>query len=288
MRIVAALGMLALSAGCATTSKVEYRVITSPADMKGMTDAFYMRRSVLELSASNVPAGKTDVETTIAIQALPREAQSLRIGVAAHRGFLSTTKINITKVENTDLVKSIGVETTDETVNRINQIGGVAVKLIQSAAMLGLGNISCLSPADGKQIFELNPTNGSETFKTVRGNCITVTYGPLPKEVIRVQDLPKNTATSLYYYSACRDADVVIQQTDDVVRREKIRVSDPAYLQYVEFPLKGKIEHHSQCGVSVTTEAYTATNPADIVGALTAQGKAIKDALEAAKKDEAK
>jgi hypothetical protein len=286
MRVGGALWLIVVLAGCQTTSKVEYRTVSSPADMLGMTDSFYLRRSTLEISATSGPANPADrsggTQTTITIQAPPREFPAVRIGIAAHRGFLSSTKINITKVENTDLVKSIGVETTDETLNRINQIGGAIVKVIKSGAVGGLSDIPCLTGGEGKLTFNLDPSLPSQTFNTVRQGCIVVTYGSVPAGAIPFEDLPKNKPTSLYYYAACRDAEVVIDQGGGAVRREPVKINDPRYLQYVEFPVKGKIEHHSQCGVSVASENYTSANAADVVGALAEQGKAIKDALEAA------
>jgi len=39
------------------------------------------------------------------------------------------TTVNITKVESIDRVSTLGVETTDRTVDLVNQIGGFAVKL---------------------------------------------------------------------------------------------------------------------------------------------------------------
>jgi hypothetical protein len=63
-----------------------------------------------------------------------------------------------------------------------------------------------------------------------------------------------------------------------------LRVADPRFVQRVQFPTKGSITAHSECGVSVASEAASGDSGAAIVAALSTEAKAIKDALDSSKK----
>ncbi|WP_417592690.1 hypothetical protein [Parasphingorhabdus sp.] len=277
--------------GCATVPAVQYNTIASPADMRGMADSFYLRRTTLEISATETAkkdaAGENVVVTNVAVKAVPAEYRNTRYAIGGKRTLRSDTRINLTKIDNTDLISAIGTETTDTTVNTINQAGGVIAKLISLATLFAAApETPCLSEKSGKLRFDLDPSQGSQNFDGQTQGCIRVDYGPLPQDAIPVSQLPLRTDTRFYYFAACREAAVRIAQTGTRMIEEKVKVSDPTHLQYARLPNKGTITHHSSCGISVVTEKSPTTNPADIVGALEAQGKAISDAIEAAKKDD--
>lgn len=258
--------------------------------MAGMSDSFYLRRSVLEISGTEVAkkdvTGDAVIVTNVTVKSIPREDTSTRYAIGGKRKFTSSTRINLTKVENTDLIKSVGSETTDTTKASIEQAGGLIVKLISLASIFGAASDTpCIREKDGKKTFDLDLSKERQEFDAGRPSCIEISYGPVPKDTIPADDLPVGSDTRYYYYAACRDATVSIAQTAQQTITETIKISDPRFLQFVQFPVKGKIDHHSSCGISVVTEASPATNPADIVGALEAQGKAIKEAIEAAKAD---
>jgi hypothetical protein len=259
--------------------------------MDGMSDSFYLRRTTLEVSATSSKkkdaSGTEVVVTNVNINAVPAEHQAVRYAIGGKRTLRSNTRVNLTKIENTDLINSVGTETTDMTVTTIQQAGGVISQLISLATIFGAAaDTPCVTEKAGKLKFDLDPSQAFQEFDGGTTKCIRIDYGPLPQGSIPAGDLPLRRDTRFFYFAACRDATVRIAQSGEQTIEEKIKISDPNHLQYVHLPNKGKITHHSSCGISVVTEQAQTVNPADIVGALQAQGKAISDALEAASKDD--
>jgi len=287
--IYAACALMAVS-GCVSAPSVQYSKVVSQADMDGMSDSFYLRRTTLEVSATDTKkkdaSGKEVVVTDVNVNAVPAEHQAARYAIGGKRTLRSDTRVNLTKIENTDLINSIGTETTDTTVTTIQQAGGVISNLIAFVGFGSTADTPCVTEKLGKLKFNLDPSKAFQDFDGGTRKCIRVTYGPLPQGSLPTGDWPLRQDTRFFYFAACRDATVRIAQSGAQTIEEKIKISDPNHLQYVRFPNKGKITHHSSCGISVVTEPSPTVNPADIVGALQAQGKAISDALKAARNDD--
>lgn len=284
--------------GCSTIPSVKYRSLTPGSSIEGMADSFVLRATALEISAKeaftktkqmNETTGKLETvdvrEVDIAIKPVNREALSARYGIKGLSSAFSSTTVNLVKIQNTSMVKSIGVETDNTIVDSINQAGGVVTKLISLfTGVIGVsGEGKCIATSKNKYTFDLDPSKGSQKFKGESSDCVIVTYGDLPSDARELSKIPQDEKTSLYFFSACRDATVVVKHEGREIKKT-FKISDPSHVQAVELPAKGKIEHHSVCGVSVVTEKADTAKPADIVGALEAQGKAIKDAIEAANK----
>ncbi len=297
VRFEIAVTALLLSA-CNVVPIVQYNKIEKAEDARGVADSFYLAQSQVTIdkvseTEENAKSKKTE-EYTIASRPVAHEAY--KIGVRPDDSLWRTTKINIVKMENTDLVSSVGVETTDNTASLISSVGGAITKVI------GLIGVSAPPPglrpciqADGYPIqFTVTAANLTAAAKTRKINfnpdgkldasgCISLELGDLPKDAIPAAELPFKTPTSNYYYSACRDAVVSFKNEKTVTK--KLRIADPNYVQSVEMPYKGSVSMHSECGVSVKTEANSPQNTAiGIIDALATQGKAIKDAIDAAKK----
>jgi hypothetical protein len=134
---------------------------------------------------------------------------------------------------------------------------------------------------------------------------ISVDFGAVPFDARPISDLNTPLKVSGAVYAACRSAKVTVPASVTVSTKlagggvetrsksyfyeKTVKVSDPRYFQVVAFPAKGKVSFHDQCGVSVTSQVDTGQSSAlAITEALVAQGKAIKDAIEAAKKKEDK
>lgn len=271
--------------GCTVLPSVKYRAITTPDDMTGMTDAFYRQQSQIEISV--VPPSITAGTTTptkppeLLIVSRPVEYRASKLGIKALTDWRSSTVVTLNKYQNTDLINSIGVEVTDNTAKAITEYGGALVKLIGLAVS---GELSQPCVVSGQTlIFVVSPQGGTFDGNTEKKGCITVTLGALPPDAMPADKLPMNQSTHNFYYSACRDATVTVKQATSEVTKA-LRVADPSYVQFVQFPPKGTITSHSECGVSVQTDKAAVDNGAAVVNALATQGKAIKDALDAAAK----
>ncbi len=255
----------AVCAGCASTPSVVYKKIDRVADGSaaapvGVTDMYYLNASAITIAPVARDALKKE-PLTYAISSDPIESTDFKVGIIPKNSVFSTTKINITKAENSDRVAASGVETTDNLQALISTIGGIAAKTVPMVAAGRAGD--CKSPYvltkplridltgnldEEAIVYRLNPDDSSTS-------CITVKVGPLPPEAIKVEAYPWGVETSNYYYSACRNADVTVTYPDGRSTSKSLRVADPRYVQYVQYPYKGSITMHSQCGVSVKTES---------------------------------
>ncbi len=266
---------------CTVLPTVEYRAIAEPRDAAGLTDTFYRNESTVEVA---VAAGKSDV-AAVTITSRPGDYKAQKLGIRALTDWRSATVVNINKVANTDRISSVGVEVTDTTVKRITDIGAIAGKFI---ALMGMVNPDASPPciAAGKTVAlpvgsQIAPV---QQYKGTSGEpCIQVSLQPLPPDALKAEDWELNKPTHNFYYSACRDATIDVTQGPNHRVSKTVRVADPRYLQFVQFPPKGSIALHSECGVSVQTDKAAPDSGAAIVEALETQAKAIKDALDARK-----
>jgi hypothetical protein len=276
-------------AGCGAIPTVQYKPITKSEDMKGMADAFYLQKSVIvvELGATSEAKdkdGNAVKVTELSIKSEPAEAKDAKYGIRPVTNFLSSTTVTLSKIANTDLVSSADVEVTDKLAKSINDFGGAVVKLIGLAAVAAAApGTECLPARSQPVRLQLAYDKDDYTFDGpgLKG-CIKVMLQALPPDAAPRSSLPTGNSNN-FYYSACRDAAIEVTQGKDLIKRT-VRVADPRYVQSVEFPAKGTVTMHSACGVSVKTEKTASDNTASVVDALSAQGKAIKDAIEAAKK----
>ncbi|MEB4734136.1 hypothetical protein OXV40_34380, partial [Burkholderia contaminans] len=110
---VVALAMVGLSACTAVVPQTQYKVISTPADMQGVTDSFYLQATQISISQNGATtkltrsnAGKT--VTNVSVASVPTEYKDLKLGIRPVNDWRSSTMLNITKLDNTDLVISIG------------------------------------------------------------------------------------------------------------------------------------------------------------------------------------
>lgn len=279
--------------GCNVLPTVQYREIKKDSDMDGMADIFYFRATKINLSQkTKIVADNSGAENTVVnftLTATPIEYTNMRIGIKPVQTWNSKTNIGITKIENTDLPKSIDVEASDLTVQRLTDSGKLLVTLASTGAGVNATD-TCDNIRDNEEISviaQLPDRNESQLKPLVGKSCAQISYGPVAPDAIERSALPQNSDTSSYYYSACRDAEIKILggYKNEVIFHQVVRVNDPNYLQQVQLPFKGSVSHHSQCGVSVVTQkASSDVDSVAIAQALAAQAKSIRDAIEAARK----
>lgn len=285
--------LMALSA-CAVRPSVSYSKITTDTPASSdITDSFYLQSSLITITAG----GKGDSKSAedLIIKSEPLEYPDFKVGIATHSSWLGTvnTMVNLTKIDNTALVKSAGIETVDHRIDAIKAVGGIiatAAPLFAFAATEGLSASSLPWSAKAYvQIAENQAAADSETPFEMK-NGVTLKLGKLPVDARPISQLPL-ASTNVFVYAACRDAELKFkyrQVVDNTATTKNVtktfKIADPRFFQVVAFPVKGNVAMHSECGVSVTTAADGVASTFDIAGALAAQGKAIKDAIDAAKK----
>lgn len=308
-KLLSALVLLCVS-GCTVIPTVQYKLIpkndgTKNDSMKGITDSFYLQQSAIKLTLENDEKDKT--KTTVKVSATPAEYTAQKYGIKAVSDIRSSTMVNLSKVENTDIIDSIGIEVTDNTAKAIKDYGGAIVSLITLAKPTGTSELDikskCILNEDAViklsditsplepigrsgESYSLywDDINDAYTFKKKSDNkssCLNIKLEPVPDDASQKIVVDENVHN--YYYAACRNATISgdVQVNDKPVKiKASFRVSDPRFVQSVQFPVKGKIKHHSQCGVSVITEATASDNGAAVIQATTEQIKAISDALK--------
>lgn len=280
---------------------VEYRIVRTPQDMRGMADAYFLQRSKLEVSINETTEAAKDgkpasIVPTMTFRSIPAEDPGRKVAVNPVKNWRARTMLSLTKFENTDLVSSAGVEVTNEVINSINEVGAIVVKAAPLLALLGAAEETvkpCLDPK-GKVVTVLpafKDPNGKAESLIIQGNaskpekdCITVEVGAVPPDAILFESLTVNERTDVLYYAACRQVSISVIHRGEVLKAAG-RISDPRFVQAVRLPAKGTLTMHSQCGVSIKSEkASNETTASAILEALAAQAKAIKDVVEAAKK----
>lgn len=275
--------LAALLAGCATLPRADIALIKGPQDVSGTElDTYAFPRSVIDLAW-------TEDKSDVAITVVNRSFEDFRIGLRRHDGFGVRTNLNLTKVTNSDLLEKAGVEVFDDRIKIIGEIGKVA------KAVVGLGLVPFTAATAAP--LKLPPPVDAMTligpYADGRGDAAEGPLKPLPNSqgisywVGRVQPDARAVAPGAFaglrnglVYAACREVRLKFAETE-----KSVYVSDPRFFRYVAFPQKGKIEVHSQCGTSVSSEkdASIASDPA-VLNAVLDELKGIKDAVEAEKK----
>lgn len=281
-------------AGCAVQPSVTYsRITKDSAPATDLTDSFYLQSSTITISRT--PAAKADKEDELSVTSTPAEYPAFKVGLRANSSWLGmvNTNVNLTKIDNTSLVKSAGVETVDTRVDTIKAIGSTIATLIPLVALAADDALdSSKLPWTTKTYTQLENSPVSEPGIPIpMRDGVTMTLGALPVDAVAIDKLPL-TSTNVFVYSACRDATISFKYQQVIKGRSTVRdfrktvkIADPRFFEVVAFPVKGSIATHSECGVSVTTSATNSVSSGfDLVNALAVQGKAIKEAIDASKK----
>ena len=197
--------------------------------------------------------------------------------------------MSISKIDNTDRVKEIGLETTDNRVQTIKDISSVVVALVPFIGLMSNDNKSStytnkISVAEMIEHFK-NTTESSSIIVLDKITKATIKLGKQPLDSIPIDEFSKPDVRD----SSCTNIDIEVEtkrKDGEPIKQEfTTRVSDPRYIQYVAFPYKGKIITHDQCGVSVTTETSNPSSDAAVIAALLTEVKNIKTEIDKNKKN---
>lgn len=294
-----ALIVAALCCGaCTVLPTVQYFNLTEgasrilvPADeggirmLENLSDTFYLRQSAIVIepqSSSSAPKELTGVK----ISSTPVEYTQTTYGIRPVTNWMSSTAVTLNKTDNTNMISSADVSVTDKRAGTISSIGAIVVKGLAIASLTKAVASSCAitsaTPKATIDLSEIKAQKGVFDMHKIAGyeGCqLQVEYGALPVGAIEAGKLPLGTNTHTFYYSACRDVTVTLKSAT-VIYIAKLRIADPRYLQFVQFPAKGSITMHSVCGASVKMESAAADTSLAIAEALATQTAAI---IEAAK-----
>lgn len=209
-------------------------------------------------------------------------------------GFFTSTQVNISKLQNTNIPSAISSTFTDNTVTRIDQIGGIL------AALAPLASLGVEPPCNtGSALKSFTLTLDQQGTGTIdKQPCWTykVTFAtPTPVGAVSWKTLESSMGASVKYFPvpACRDATIELavnykdgagNAQSDLKATIVTKIADPDYVRLVPLPSKGTINMHPICGADVSD------SPPDRIGAGLADfGEVLKQiqTIEASSKNTA-
>ncbi|OOC15233.1 hypothetical protein BM451_02180 [Dickeya dadantii] len=292
-----------LMSGCAVKPEVSYQIIQGdkPAGEKlldkKISDSFYLASSSVVFEPeyekkSNGENGALKYKVTV----LNHDYKKFKVGISPKESLFTKTNISMSKLENTDRVKEIGVDTEDNREKAVKEFGALAIavtKFIPMTLFSTNKNKTVQTKIVETKIVETKTVDIDEKIlnenkKSIDlsdGYSAEIALGSVPVDAISadwvVPSLPENLDKIKHHfiYASCRDAVIEVKKTGIVEETIYARVSDPRYVQAVALPVKGKVTTHSQCGVSVVTEKNSQSTDTAVLTALLNEIKGVKDAV---------
>jgi hypothetical protein len=274
--------------GCTAVPTVDLHRIAKPEDLLNEDgDAYFLQRSIIKIDKASVAKeGGEPEKHAFTVTSTPAEFMSFKVGVVPVESWGVRTNLNITKIQNTDLLSEVGTEVVDNRREIIEQVGQILV-VVASLVPLDATDLK-----DEDLPLELNVDNFlAGTDRDAKsgistGKRVMIDFDQLPPDARPISEFTGTLRLNGLIYSACRGATVKFKYYGTPVQ-QRVKVSDPRFFQRVNFPVKGKISLHSGCGVSVQSEKETGVaTTLDLAATIAAQGKAIKEAIEASKKND--
>jgi len=290
-------------AGCAADPSVRYMEATDPAAVVSaapqLIDSFYLQQNMVHIELHTVAAPGKPAGADLIVTDSRAEDLTHRLMILRDDNLWTRTTINLSKVENSDLIDSAGVAVEDHRMELIQTIGSAA-KLLASIAPAAGPSVEKIKSFSGCDDFprtacDLAQPSAAGILKAAETRYspsgLTVRWGPVAASAVAVSDFTAHlNARHVHglYYAACRSLEVRFSYLDMSAAGLPLvdfrwigKIADPRWVEYVRFPRKGGIRMHSQCGVSVTSEADPTQSTAALLGAALNQAVAVKQAVDA-------
>ena len=309
MRPSIILPLAATLGGCAADPSVRYVEATGPAAVSRagaqLIDSFYLQRNDIHVALhDNAEAGKPPSFDLVVTDTRSEEPQH-RLMVLRDDSVWTRTTINLAKVENSDLIESVGVAVEDRRMELIQTIG-TAAKIIAPLVMRApaAGPQGVIKPEDRliaecisfpRTACDLPQPGDLEVQRAAarRGpaGSLQAFWGSVPASAITMDafigQLGARRVHGLYY-AACRSLEIRYSRIDVAPDTSftqtdyhwKGKIADPRWIEFVRFPRKGSIRMHSQCGASITSEADPTQSNAALIAAAIAQAASVKQAAD--------
>ncbi|MGU5846092.1 hypothetical protein [Aeromonas hydrophila] len=234
---------------------------------------------------------KTDVQMI----AVPAEAEAFddtltHFALRQEDSWGVDTHLAVTKIDNTDLLASIGVETEDKRIKYIEAVGAVGVSVLgmmawsnsintQAGLPLSIDSYTLLRSANVKR--DTMVTNGEiESPNGISHIKFQATFGPIKDDALDnsiYTNKANSEAQKTIFYSACRNITITFSNGPLVGQKFSGVIADPRYVQTIKYPQKGAIIFHSICGVNTTSSASGTSSNLDLLNAISAQYKSVRD-----------
>ncbi|MCU7247252.1 hypothetical protein [Pseudomonas koreensis] len=282
---------------CAVDPTVRYVEAITPgetANQPKLIDSYYRQKNELIIELKVAKKGEKPPADPFIVTNQRLEDTTRRIMIISADPFWSKTKINLTKVPDTDLIATASSEVTDQRNEILTSVGSVLKILLPLAIGASSDNkYPCVALTDGSCVWNLPANSSQAKGEQSLSKGLTVEWGSAPTTAIPVKDPSfkefMNKPQHGIFYSACREVTVRYASADannNIKYVWRGKVADPNFVDYVAFPKTGVIEFHNQCGVSVRSEKNSVVSTDTLITTAVTQAVAIKDALD--KAEEAK
>jgi hypothetical protein len=271
--------------GCEVTPTVRYSIIPASTGRQlsdDEFDAFYLQGSRIRIQPADAkPRG-------YGVSSEPAESTDYKLALQHDDDFWVTTKVNITKFDNTDLISEIGTEVTDNRIKFIEAAAGLAKTAISdfvAAGPKGIEEKDLPLEIDLNSLLRGHDNPGAFTLATTSG--VSIDIGSIPPDAIPFSKLPPEFSSHALIYSACRSDEVratINEEKRTISIDETVKIADPNYVQSVHLPSSGKVKMHSECGVSVTTDREESAGLANlaVLQSFIDNAKSVNDELNRA------
>ncbi|MCZ4324497.1 hypothetical protein [Pseudomonas anguilliseptica] len=289
VKLISAATIALLISGCTLAPTIKYTKINSPKDIHGEEiDTFVLRESTITIDKSGTKkdASENTIDNLV-ITSSPAESTNAKFSMTHADPFYAKSNINMTKIQNTEIPNEISYEVKDGRIEALKVAGAIATLVAKTAYNSSTGVTSTQLPKTINTSVHLeNQKIGVEAGTIVLADGIEIEVGPLPTDAQPIKNLDTPLTYSGIFYAACRKATIRFKYNTNTKYEKSFKISDPRYYQLVAFPAKGKISFHSECGVSVLSEKDTGqSSTLSIIEASIAQINAVKEAIDAAKKE---
>lgn len=271
--------------GCAQPL-IKYQVIKSPEDAASMSFTYNLRTSIIQITNNDIVAGVNEKGQKLikpidfTVEGIPVESKEVKLGIKPAESSKGHTILTFKKFKDTNLIDKIRSDTQSIAPELII----VSMSNLKDAAKYFVGNIVDRVTTEPLSIDEMImaqeevipldearqciPVGQSIQFapsfeknvEQVKGanseRCITVQYEDLASNAKLLKDINWSAETSSFYFSACRNALVTINQAPN--REPKtyhLKIADPRYIQQILIPYKGEIFAESGCGFYSVVES---------------------------------
>lgn len=228
-----------------------------------------------EAQPEKAPAGKPDEE----LQTRFILRQDDAFGVDTH--------LNVTKIDNTDLLSSIGTEVEDKRVKYMEALGSLATTVIGALALAESSELPI--SIDSYQILKdgkiARKRDGAYAIVTspdaARKIHLYAEFGPINDDAIDnlvFANKASEHSQETILHSACRSVTVTFIDGELRGQQFSATVADPRYVETVKFPEKGSVEFHTACGANTTSSPSGTSSTLDVLNAVIAQSKTVREA----------
>ena len=255
---------------------------TPQADYGGLTK-FTLAKSILLVKPA--PSGSA---TGATLASVPAEAHGpdTDFGFKQAGGWSSASPLQVSKLDNTNLIRSIGLQAS------ITQVAPSAAKasgpteVLASPALDAKPNgakPAMLPLAIDMQKLLATPRREAGVLWGVVENAerkvaFEVSFEGVPVDAIETRQLDLAKAAPLYFYSACRNVTLTFLSTPLERQQFSVTVADPNFVQTIALNRNGTIASHSTCGVDLTTASADEAATLDALNQRIAQARSVSTA----------